>query len=254
MSRVGQWVLHNLCRPLPPDTNPWMPRRADEQLAGFKDKFRCELTPYLNGHILEIGAGNGILAEGLRNAGCRRITASDYWEKFPEFVNRCVVDKHGLEFIRADARRLPFANQTFDTVLSEDGFEHFLNPEEVLTEAFRVLRDGGALLVTFGPPWFSPRGGHMMFLNAPPWFHLIFSDNTIFNVRARYRSDGVHDWSSGYSPLNKLTMGQFRRAARAMGFVRREETWWPIRGLTMLTAIPFLREFCCNLYAGIWQK
>jgi len=254
MSRLGEFILHRLCHPMPPDTNPWTPPTANQQLDGFKNKFACEIAPYLHEPILEIGAGNGILAEGLRNDGAGRIMVTDYWEKFPHFVEKCVVNSDGLDFARADARALPFGDQAFGTVISEDGFEHFLYPTLVLAEVHRVLKDGGALLATFGPPWLSPRGGHMMFLRPLPWFHLLFSDTTIFNVRKLYRSDGVRSWSEGYSPLSKITIGQFRRAARITGFHPVVETIWPVHGLKALVKIPLLREFFCNLYAGIWRK
>lgn len=254
MSRIGEWMLHNMCRPLPPDTNPWSPPSAEQQLAEFKRKFPVEIKPYLRGRILEIGAGNGILAEGLRKDGAGQITVTDYWEQFPKFVDNCVADKTGLDFTRADARALPFPDGFFETVVSEDGFEHFLNPEKALAEVYRVLSDDGRFLVTFGPPWLSPRGGHMMFLHPPPWFHLVFSDDTIFAVRARYRSDGIRNWSAGYSPLSKLTVRQFRRMSRTLGFIPCVENIRPVFGLTLLVKFPLVREFFCNMYAGIWRK
>ena len=254
MSRIGEWVLHRLCRPLPPETNPWTPRGKTEQLSWFKDKFNRPIEPHLVGDILEIGSGNGILAEGLRPGCSGRIVASDYWASFPDMVAKCVIDKTGMDFVRADARRLPFPDQMFDTVISEDGFEHFLNPEMALVEVFRVLKKDGVFLVTFGPPWYSPRGGHMMFLKPPPWFHLFFSEKTIFNVRARYRSDGVRNWTEGYSPISKLSISGFRRFAQALSLTPEEEKLWPVWGVNALVRLPITREFFCNLYAGVWRK
>ncbi len=254
MSRLGELILHKLCDPMPPNTNPWVAGSAEEQLAGFKGKFSCDISPYLGKRILEIGAGNGILAEGLRNEGAGRITVTDYWEKFPHFVEKWVIDKTGLDFARADARSLPFPDSSFETVISEDGFEHFLKPATVLAEVYRVLIDGGVFMVTFGPPWLSPRGGHMMFLHPPPWFQLVFSDKTIFAVRGRYRSDGITCWSEGYSPLSKVTIRQFRHAAKELGFSPCAETIRPVHGLKILVKAPLVREFFCNLYAGIWRK
>jgi ubiquinone/menaquinone biosynthesis C-methylase UbiE len=254
MSRIGEWVLHRLCRPLPPDTNPWTPRGKTEQLAWFKGKFNRPIEPYLPGDVLEIGSGNGILAEGLRPICGGRVVASDYWASFPEMLDKCVTDRTGIDFVRADARALPFPDRMFDTVISEDGFEHFINPEKALAEVFRVLKHDGILLVTFGPPWYSPRGGHMMFLNPPPWFHLVFSERTVFDVRARYRSDGVGHWTEGYSTINKLSVARFRRSARALGLAPEEEKLWPVRGINALVRFPGLRELFCNLYAGVWRK
>lgn len=254
MSRIGEWMLHTMCRPLPPDTNPWTAPPAERKLAEFKDKFPVEIMPHVRGRILEIGAGNGILAEGLRDSDAGRVTVTDYWEKFPKFVDKCVVEKEGLDFARADARSLPFPDAAFETVISEDGFEHFLNPARALAEVKRVLSDDGRFLVTFGPPWLSPRGGHMMFLHPPPWFHLLFSDETIFAVRARYRSDGIRNWTEGYSPLSKLTIRRFRHISLTLGLTPCVENIRPVFGLQLLVRLPLVREFFCNIYAGIWRK
>lgn len=254
MSRLGESVLHRLCHPLPPETDSWSPPTASEQLARFQGKFGNPIESYIRGDTLEIGSGNGILAEALRDTGLDRIVATDHWNLFGKNIETFVHNKEKMEFVRTDARTLPFADGSFDTVISEDSFEHFLNPDKVIYEASRVLRRGGSFLVTFGPPWYSPRGGHMMFLNPPPWFHLVFSDRTIFNVRARYRSDGVRSWTEGYSPLNKMSVRRFQRSARDLGLAPLEEKLWPVSGLTVMTRIPVVREFFCTMYAGVWRK
>jgi SAM-dependent methyltransferase len=48
----------------------------------------------------------------------------------------------------ADARRLPFRDQTFDVVVSTEMLEHVLSPEQAVGEMWRVLRHGGKLVLT----------------------------------------------------------------------------------------------------------
>lgn len=48
----------------------------------------------------------------------------------------------------ADARRLPFGDGQFQTVLAVSVLEHIPQPGRALTEAFRVLRPGGRLVAT----------------------------------------------------------------------------------------------------------
>ena len=48
----------------------------------------------------------------------------------------------------AEAGRLPFRNSSFGTVLALDVIEHHPQPEVLLTEVARVLKDDGVLLVT----------------------------------------------------------------------------------------------------------
>jgi SAM-dependent methyltransferase len=53
-----------------------------------------------------------------------------------------------LEFVGADASELPLADGCADAVLLLDVIEHVEQPDRVLAEAARVLRDGGTLIVT----------------------------------------------------------------------------------------------------------
>jgi SAM-dependent methyltransferase len=47
-----------------------------------------------------------------------------------------------------DGKRLPFENETFDTVLSVQVLEHTPRPTELILEMARVLREGGRLIMT----------------------------------------------------------------------------------------------------------
>jgi ubiquinone/menaquinone biosynthesis C-methylase UbiE len=48
-----------------------------------------------------------------------------------------------------DIEHLPFPEESFDTAIAIDIIEHVINPDKFLSETYRVLRDGGRLLVTF---------------------------------------------------------------------------------------------------------
>jgi SAM-dependent methyltransferase len=53
-----------------------------------------------------------------------------------------------LAFDQGDAEALPYADATFDTVISNFGIHHAPNPVKALAEARRVLRAGGRLAFT----------------------------------------------------------------------------------------------------------
>ena len=50
-----------------------------------------------------------------------------------------------VRFQEADARSLPFADESFDVVVFDSTLSHVPEPERALAEAFRVLRAGGLL-------------------------------------------------------------------------------------------------------------
>lgn len=56
-----------------------------------------------------------------------------------------------LQAVNADVHHLPFANGTFDVIVSNSTLDHFQSPDDIvvsLRELNRVLRAGGQLLIT----------------------------------------------------------------------------------------------------------
>ncbi|HEX2267178.1 MAG TPA: class I SAM-dependent methyltransferase [Actinomycetota bacterium] len=98
--------------------------------------------------VLEVGSGGGFNAETfLRRFPNWRLTATDYDPEMVELARRRLTrfgDRVALG--QADATALPFANASFDVVLSIGVLHHVGAWEKALIEAARVLRPGGALV------------------------------------------------------------------------------------------------------------
>ena len=54
----------------------------------------------------------------------------------------------GIPVIQADARNLPFEDDSFDVVICLDVLEHILEDEQVAAEIHRVLRKNGKFLIS----------------------------------------------------------------------------------------------------------
>lgn len=135
--------------------------------------------------MLDLGASvHAYALEAALTKGVRRYEGVDlgierHW-KMPsvEFVG----DTGNIgRLTQMNASRLEFAEDTFDCILTISTFEHFLNPEGVLMEMYRVLRTGGVALVTFEPVWTSSYGHHLHHLGAisklvPDWGHLYLTE------------------------------------------------------------------------------
>ncbi len=112
----------------------------------FKDRWKkiFNLNDKENLKILEIGCGPGALAGALHrwypNA---EITAVDRDEKLISFA---IDHEKGIDFMVGDALSLPFAEGTFDAVISNTVCEH-IEPKGFYGEQFRVLKKGGVCLV-----------------------------------------------------------------------------------------------------------
>lgn len=93
--------------------------------------------------VLDIGCGEGIFAEIL--AGGRWFAGVDTWAQGVRQARARRAYRHALV---ASGTRLPFADGSFRTVVSNCVLEHIPDVEAVLREANRVLRTGGRFALT----------------------------------------------------------------------------------------------------------
>jgi len=128
---------------------PWQLRMFNKSLKK-KMKVRA-LKKYLGGLssrsclLLTCGDNNGAINYHLRNLG------GDW--SWAEFENEIRADMEGLlgapvHLIDKEACRLPFADGSFDRVVSIDVHEHLRRPDLLASEFSRVLKPGGRAVVT----------------------------------------------------------------------------------------------------------
>jgi ubiquinone/menaquinone biosynthesis C-methylase UbiE len=103
-----------------------------------------------------------------------------------------------------------------DRLICIDGFEHFADPGKVLATMASWLNDNGRVLVSFGPPWFHPYGGHSF--SVFPWAHLLFSEGSLCRWRSNYCEDGAKRFHEVRGGLNQMTVRRFERIVRDSPF------------------------------------
>ena len=54
---------------------------------------------------------------------------------------------NNISFIKASTENLPFDNDYFDNIICTNSFHHYLNPDKVITEIFRVLKANGKICI-----------------------------------------------------------------------------------------------------------
>lgn len=97
--------------------------------------------------IIEIGAGSGMTAIEIAQKGAK-VICLDY---SPDAVN--LIKKNGAAAqtaiypILADAQKIPVKNDVFDVCYHQGFLEHFRNPLQMLGEQYRIIKNGGYLIV-----------------------------------------------------------------------------------------------------------
>lgn len=103
-------------------------------------------------HILEIGHGNArhlksimSLAKNLRYTG---IDISETMHNEARKLNKEFENQ--ADFVLYEGRKLPFQDGTFNKIFTVNTVYFWENPVEFLNEIYRVLKDDGTFVLTFG--------------------------------------------------------------------------------------------------------
>jgi ubiquinone/menaquinone biosynthesis C-methylase UbiE len=113
----------------------------------------CEtMNLYQDGRVLDVAVGNGHASLAAARRWCD-VTATDF---APDVANRSrqrsEAENLGVRFVDGDAEDLPFADQSFDTVVSTFGAMFAADQDRAASEMIRVCRRGGSVGLTNWTP------------------------------------------------------------------------------------------------------
>jgi ubiquinone/menaquinone biosynthesis C-methylase UbiE len=106
----------------------------------------CEALDLRSGtSVLDVAAGNGNATLAAARRWCH-VASTDYVPSLLESGRaRAEAEGHTIEFEQADAERLPFADGTFDVVLSTFGVMFTPDQDKAAAEMARVCKSGGKI-------------------------------------------------------------------------------------------------------------
>ena len=137
MGKIVSWLVWNLNR---------------EKTLEYQEKVLSHIPDNFNGTILEVPVGTGIITmPAYRTLPEAEITCLDY---SPDMMQRAkkLAERLGIrniDFMKGDVGNMPFEDESFDIVLSLNGFHAFPDKEAAYNETYRVLKRGGMLCGCF---------------------------------------------------------------------------------------------------------
>jgi len=182
---------------------------------------------------LDIGCGSGSLFLHIVHALRQRFDVEAVGLDISEFdvtVGRRRVDFFNIgkcRFEVGDGQRLPFPDASFDVVTALEIVEHLARPQDLLREIQRVLKPGGAAVLT------TPNGGPRLpvmlfrFLNALTFgalrkvFRLDVRSKTEEESRQIRSVTDPHDESTRYKHISVKGAREWRALALQEGFAVR---------------------------------
>ena len=126
-------------------------RKNKETLAAeaqHKDAMKRRLSG-VSGLVCDLATGEGHMLRTLLAAGGdTRIVCTDIdWRVLAMTRKRLQTDDDKIAYVAADARHMPFADDSFDCVTSYAGFGNIPDSVQVAKELFRILKPGGTLFL-----------------------------------------------------------------------------------------------------------
>ncbi|MBN1656857.1 MAG: methyltransferase domain-containing protein, partial [Anaerolineae bacterium] len=119
----------------------------------------------------------------------------------------------GIEVLVGDAEGiLPFEEGSFDVVILKDVFEHLLDPAHLLRESYRILGNGGTMVINV-PNHFFFWGRLRLLLGKGLLWKTPFGDHTQF----------YDEWD--YQHVRFFTWGGFQRFLAQVPLARVEHVW-----------------------------
>ena len=99
-----------------------------------------------NATILDVGCGTGRGLKYLYKKGQRNIFGLDLSPLMIKKAEKVLENKATLKI--ASVEKMPFKSNSFDYVLSTEGFHHFPDPDRAIKEMKRVLKKNGRLIIS----------------------------------------------------------------------------------------------------------
>ena len=131
---MGRFILKGVWRMTPEEALEYQARAFEAIPLDFK------------GSLLEVPVGTGVLSMPVwKTLPDAKITCLDYSEKMMAAAEYRAEEMgiKNITFQQGDVGSLPYGDETFDAVVSLNGFHAFPDKEAAYRETFRVLKPGG---------------------------------------------------------------------------------------------------------------
>jgi demethylmenaquinone methyltransferase/2-methoxy-6-polyprenyl-1,4-benzoquinol methylase len=104
------------------------------------------IAPRKGMRVLDVAAGTGTSSAAIAAHGAS-VVAADFSEGMLSVGRERQGENELIEFVHADATKLPFDDNTFDAVTISFGLRNVNEPKKALAEMMRVTKPGGRIVI-----------------------------------------------------------------------------------------------------------
>jgi SAM-dependent methyltransferase len=198
--------------------------------------------------VIDFGSGLGADTIEMSRMGAERAIGIEIRENLVE-LSRNKTNLYNCHFYTKLPQDL---RSKADLVISVDAFEHFEDPALILNHMYDTLRPDGVAMISFGPPWKHPRGGHLF--SVFPWAHLILSEAALIKWRTLYIKDGAKKFNEVEGGLNQMTIKDFIKYVDQSQFEMVSLNCTPIRGFSLFQKLLGREYFTSSVQATLKKR
>lgn len=110
------------------------------------DRMMSNLKPFLSGHVLDVGCGDGFITNAIMNI--RSVEDIHGIDISKTAIHLAKAKYPHIDFEVGQVTELPFESNYFDAITAIELIEHIYDTEQMFKEFFRVLKNNGYLIVT----------------------------------------------------------------------------------------------------------
>jgi ubiquinone/menaquinone biosynthesis C-methylase UbiE len=126
-------------------------RASDPRQCAIRESLFAAAVLPTTSRVLEVGCGSGAICRDLaRRPEVATVTGVDPSPVFLDKARELAKGFSNLVFEEGDGRALSYSASSFDAVVFHTCLSHIPGPDKALTEAFRVLRPDGRLVILEG--------------------------------------------------------------------------------------------------------
>jgi ubiquinone/menaquinone biosynthesis C-methylase UbiE len=144
---VGEKVNYNILTETPGE------RATKEQLERIFQRYRFVREFALGKEVLEVACGSG-MGLGYISSIAKRVVGVDIDKKNVAFAKELYLGEKNIQVSLMDAHYLSFPDNSMDLIFLFEAIYYLKNPAKFITEAKRVLKDDGVLMIcTVNKDW-----------------------------------------------------------------------------------------------------
>lgn len=245
----------------------WQYEKGANTIEFYTQKYTAE-EMFKGKKVLDVGCGAGGKSLYYASLGAKKVSGIEVVAHYEQEALGLAKEK-GLEdrfeFVCGDAARMPFEDNSFDTIIVNDAMEHVDEPEKVLQECLRVLVPKGRVFINF-PPYYHPYGAHLSDAIGIPWVHLFFTERALINgykelvrnlpdgqKRIDFRISKDKHGNEYFSYINRMTIKRFKKIIQGKNVVYYKEE--PLRNiLKPISYLPLFKELFVKMVVCVVEK